>query len=125
MERYCFNAFNRLVSDVNELFDLLANQDPSLETKLDDLDLRINMLINFCRDTLPQSALNDLRGMRELVDSIRGALGFETQESGSFTLPRPDWDAAGRFLNGIWEMLQKFAPFFGGGPGNRREFGAP
>lgn len=113
MEAYCTNAFNRLVRDVNELFDLLARNDPSLEAKLDDLDLRINMLISFCGDFLPSSAMNDLRGMRELIDAMRGALGFDADQSQSITLPQINWGRVRAIGGMMWETLSRLAPFFG------------
>ncbi len=122
MPTFCTNAFNRLMRDVNELFDLLARNDPSLEAKLDDLDLRINMLISFCRDFLPQSAMNDLRGMRELIDSMRGALGFDADQSQSGIAPQVNWNLLERLANALWEGIQRLAPLFGGGPANRPVF---
>lgn len=113
MPTYCTNAFNRLVRDVNELYDLLARNDPSLEAKLDDLDLRINMLISFCADFLPQSAMNDLRGMRELIDAMRGALGFDADQSQSITLPQINWGRVRAIGGMMWETLSRLAPFFG------------
>ena len=122
MPTFCTNAFNRLVRDVNELFDLLARNDPSLEAKLDDLDLRINMLISFCSDFLPQSAMNDLRGMRELIDSMRGALGFDADQSQSITLPQINWGHVWAIGDMMLETLSRLAPLFGGGPANRPAF---
>lgn len=113
MPTFCTNAFNRLMRDVNELFDLLARNDPSLEAKLDDLDLRINMLISFCGDFLPQSAMNDLRGMRELIDAMRGALGFDADQSQSITLPQINWGRVRAIGGMMWETLSRLAPFFG------------
>lgn len=122
MPTFCTNAFNRLVRDVNELFDLLARNDPSLEAKLDDLDLRINMLISFCADFLPSSAMNDLRGMRELIDSMRGALGFDADQSQSGIAPQVNWNHLERLANALWEGIQRLAPLFGGSPANRPAF---
>jgi len=122
MPTFCTNAFNRLVRDVNELFDLLARNDPSLEAKLDDLDLRINMLISFCSDFLPQSAMNDLRGMRELIDSMRGALGFDADQSQSITLPQINWGHVWAIGDMMLETLSRLAPLFGGSPANRPAF---
>lgn len=125
MPDFCENFFNSVVRDVNELFDLLATDDPSLEAKLDQLDLRINTLITFCGEYLPKSALDKLRGMRELIDAMRGALGFVSPQGGEFTLPQPDTGGVGRILSGIWEALHVLAPFFGSRLGERPGLGSP
>lgn len=122
MEAFCINAFNQLVRDVNELLDLLARQDPSLEAKLDDLDLRINTLITFCGDILPQSAMDQLRGMRELVDAMRGALGFNADQSQNVNFPNVNWSRAGELAGTLWEGMQRLAPLLGGGPGRQHQF---
>jgi hypothetical protein len=121
-EARCADAFNRLMRDVNELFDLLARDDPSLEAKLDDLDLRINALINFCGDALPHSAMSDLRGLRELIDAMRGALGFDADQSQSGIAPQVNWNLLERLAHALWEGLQRLAPLLGGGPANRPAF---
>ncbi|HMB11426.1 hypothetical protein [Saliniramus sp.] len=122
MEARCADAFNRLMRDVNALFDLLARDDPSLEAKIDDLDLRINALINFCGDALPHSAMSDLRGLRELIDAMRGALGFDADQSQSGIAPQVNWNLLERLAHALWEGLQRVAPLLGGGPANQPAF---
>ncbi|MGY6644657.1 MAG: hypothetical protein ACXIVD_05500 [Salinarimonas sp.] len=122
MEARCANAFNRLMRDVNELFDLLARDDPSLEAKLDDLDLRINALINFCGDALPHSAMSDLRGLRELIDAMRGALGFNADQSQTNARPQVNRNLLPQLVDALWNAAQRLAPLLGGGPANRPAF---
>jgi hypothetical protein len=132
MRDFCANVFNEVVREINDLIPYVFLTDVELELemalnggkeamaeRLDNVTERINMLINHCSGFLPQSAMDDLRSMRDLVDRLRGALGIEMQEQGGFSLPRPDAGLAKRILGEIWNVAQRLAPLLGGGPANR------